>query len=117
MSVELEKVKKSRKPKLECDPPGFEAFWDLYPKKASRKLAASCFGRIHADHHPSIMADLDKRVRSEDWRKDAGKYIPNASTYLNQERWKDEATQLPKVAATARVGWTDRQLLGLDAIE
>ena len=37
-----------------------------------------------------ILKALAWQVRSEQWCKDGGQYIPNPATYLNQGRWQDE---------------------------
>lgn len=85
----------------------FEAFWSAYPKKKSkadaekawRKLAPSpeLCQRIHA----SIAAQLG----SEDWRKDAGKYIPYPASWLNGRRWEDEAPAPAAVSPSVDDDW------------
>lgn len=38
----------------------------------------------------TILAALEKHKKSEDWKKDAGKFIPYPATWLNGRRWEDE---------------------------
>jgi len=42
-------------------------------------------------------AAIERQKSSRQWTKDDGQYIPNPSTWLNQERWEDEPE--PEVAA------------------
>jgi hypothetical protein len=37
-----------------------------------------------------ILADVEAKKRTQDWKKDGGKYIPYPATYLNGKRWEDE---------------------------
>lgn len=76
----------------------FEKFWKAYPRKVSRMGAsrayASAFKRNSLTPAPllagEILAALLEQCKQEQWRKDQGKFIPHAQTWLNQERWKDE---------------------------
>jgi len=37
-----------------------------------------------------VLRAVDAQKQSRDWTKDGGKYIPLATTWLNQERWDAE---------------------------
>lgn len=75
--------------------PLFSMFWDVYPRKQSKKEAINAFNKINPnDELLNVMiSSIDRWSRSEDWLKDGGKFIPHPSTWLNQQRWEDE---LPK---------------------
>ena len=63
----------------------FAEFWYVYPRN-----------RKHLDRvADSIIGDVRRRVADGAWREK--QYTPHASTYLNQERWTDEAAK-PQVA-------------------
>ncbi|QKK98421.1 GntR family transcriptional regulator [Pseudomonas sp. 13159349] len=70
---------------------GFEQFWKLYPKKKSRKDALKAWNKINPDAELQVVmiTALAQHCVSRDWTKDAGQYIPMASTWLNGERWHD----------------------------
>jgi hypothetical protein len=68
---------------------GFEVFWAEYPRKDDKKAAERAFGKIPPTEVPAILASIRAKKRTEQWLKDSGRYIPFASTFLNQERWKD----------------------------
>lgn len=81
----------------------FDAFWSAYPKKADKKAARRAWGKIRnlMKIYPGIMAALERQKESPGWTKDGGQFIPNPSTWINGERWMDEA---PKPAAGAAAG-------------
>ena len=74
-------------------PPGFDAFWQSYPKKAAKKLAAQAFAKIKpgAELLAHMLAAIEVQRVSEAWRKNNGEFIPLPTTWLNGERWQDEA--------------------------
>jgi hypothetical protein len=70
---------------------GFEVFWNLYPKKKGRKDATRAWAKLKPNDelHQTLITALGSHCISEDWTKEGGRYIPNASTWLNGERWND----------------------------
>jgi hypothetical protein len=70
----------------------FDQFWNEYPKKKSKVVAEKSFNRINPDQElfDKMIESLKIQRMSLDWTKDNGQFIPNPSTWLNQERWKDE---------------------------
>jgi hypothetical protein len=64
----------------------FELFWNLYPRKVSKKKSLSIFLKIDLKEFDDIV----KGVRNLINTNTEIKYIPHPSTWLNQERWKDE---------------------------
>jgi hypothetical protein len=89
----------------------FDRFWDAYPKKVGKGAARKAWAhRRPSDAQTSRMvAALERQRRSTQWLRDGGRYIPNPSTWLNQERWDDapepEVPQLSdKTIATMRAG-------------
>ena len=70
----------------------FAAFWSHYPKKVSKPQALKTFEKVVKDQNTfdAIISDLEKRKGFEQWIKEKGKFIPNPSTYLNNQRWLDE---------------------------
>lgn len=67
----------------------FDDFWLAYPKKRKKKTAKDIWRRKKldrlADH---LIADVQARMASDEQWKEG--YIPDPTTYLNQERWEDE---------------------------
>lgn len=72
----------------------FIAFWDAYPKKVGKGGAFISWER-QAPDLPLVLAALAWQRQLPDWLKDAGAYVPNPATYLNQRRWEDEPPKPP----------------------
>lgn len=75
----------------------FDAFWESYPKKTGKKAALKAWR--NAKDKPildAIINAVNIQKQSEQWTKDAGQYIPNPATWINQGRWDDEAVALSK---------------------
>jgi uncharacterized protein YdaU (DUF1376 family) len=72
-------------------PPGFDRFWDAYPRKAAKAAASKAFARLRADDAllALILAAVARQSASEQWRKDGGEFIPYPATWLNGRRWED----------------------------
>jgi len=69
---------------------GFDNFWQAYPKKKDKETARKAWAKVPAEIHPMVMDALAKQSQSQDWIKEAGKYVPNAATWINGKRWEDE---------------------------
>lgn len=70
----------------------FEVFWKEYPKKAGKGAAYHSWKKINPSKQlqTKILSSLGEHIKSDKWNEDKGKYIPNPTTWLNQERWNDE---------------------------
>lgn len=79
------------KPKAEAD---FERWWSHHPKKVGKRKALVLWKRLRkAKELPPVedmIAALDKQVKSGDWTRDGGQYIPHPTTYLNRGGWEDD---------------------------
>jgi len=73
----------------------FDEFWKIYPKKKDKKRAKEKFKKIPPEKILIILDKLKQQIEHESQWKDK-KYIPEPSTYLNQERWEDEITPTEK---------------------
>ena len=67
----------------------FEQFWKAYPKKVDPKGCKKKFIKIKnlKQLFPTIMQALEIQKRSTQWNEENGRFIPNPSTWINQERW------------------------------
>jgi hypothetical protein len=97
-------VKRGRRAKGAAAATGFSEFWDRFPKKVARVAAEKAWRKLgpDADLIKTIMAAVDEQKRSDAWTKDGGRYVPNAATWLNGQRWTDEV-QLALPAAGRHV--------------
>ncbi len=72
----------------------FMMFWEVYPKKVGRKAAYKAW--LKAKDKPSIekiLSSLEAQKKSDQWKKESGKYIPNPATWINDGRWDDEVKE------------------------
>lgn len=79
----------------------FETFWDAYPLKQNKKAAERAFGKIKPDHELlAVLLDAIRRQKlGRQWQQGV---VPHASTWLNNERWKDDLGLEPVPAAVQR---------------
>jgi uncharacterized protein YdaU (DUF1376 family) len=72
----------------------FESFWNLYGKKLSRPDAEKKFkAALNKDSFENIIAGLEKYIKA---RSPDSQYWKNPSTWLNQECWKDDYSQVTR---------------------
>ena len=72
----------------------FDVFWKEYPKTQGKAQALKTWAKLNPNQHlfDLIISSVVKFKASNEWTKDGGQFIPNASTWLNGERWEDELT-------------------------
>jgi uncharacterized protein YdaU (DUF1376 family) len=77
-------------------PPGFDRFWEVYPKKVGKDAAGKAFAKrkFNADSLRAVLQAIEAQKASPSWRKDGGQYIPNPATWLNEGRWQDEVSEV-----------------------
>lgn len=68
----------------------FADFWRAYPRRIARKYAENAWKKINPAEHKKILAAIQAHRKSDDWRRDGGKWIPYPASWLNGERWHDE---------------------------
>jgi len=79
-------------PKGDSEPDlDFVEFWQAYPNKAKRKDAARAWRQVTAQRPPlpDLLAALDDFKSTPQWVRDAGAFIPHASTWLRGQRWTE----------------------------
>lgn len=68
----------------------FEKFWQVYPNKGCGKANTFKSWKKLNGKRPEIdtlVRILETNKKSHKWQEDNGRYIPMATTYLNQQRW------------------------------
>ena len=70
----------------------FEDFWAIYPKHAKPSVAKKKWEALTVKNQKLAMAALPAHVES--W--DNPKYIPHATTWMNQKRWEDDIESMTK---------------------
>lgn len=72
----------------------FDRFWKLYPKKKSKADAEKAWSKLKMsdEFFTVIIQALSVQCSSQDWTKEAGKYVPLAGTWIRGKRWEDEVS-------------------------
>ena len=91
----------------------FDEFWQEYPKKKAKDDARKAFAKRKPDREllARMVAAIREQVKTVDWQKDGGQFIPHPATWINDGRWQDETTV---VAMPVRSG-PDPELARLEA--
>ncbi|MCA2968009.1 MAG: hypothetical protein INH43_05785 [Acidobacteriaceae bacterium] len=72
----------------------FDEFWKLYPKKKNRQRATEEYRKAIHGHEEMVPVILAAIASQRDQLIEPGeRYCPDASTWLNQRRWEDEAAK------------------------
>jgi len=82
----------------------FSDFWGLYPRKTNKKNAEIKWKNLTVKNQKAAMAALPEHIAT--W--DDPKYIPHATTWLNQKRWEDDLDTVTKPKSSL-----DREILAL----
>lgn len=71
---------------------GFDRFWALYPRHASKKDAQKAWLKLHPTPEllATILAAVAWQKTTPQWTEGHGKYVPYAATWLRGARWDDE---------------------------
>jgi hypothetical protein len=70
-----------------CEEAGFERFWQAYPRKVGKGVARSAWSKAVKRTDPDSIISAVIRQKFDDRER----FIPHPSTWLNGERWLDEA--------------------------
>ncbi len=75
----------------------FDDFWACYPKKKSKESARKAFMKlIRNKSAPTIerlIESVKEHMKTPDWEKQDGQFIPYPATYLNGGMYDDEITK------------------------
>lgn len=87
-------IYKKNKEEKECNKYicSFETFWNKYPKKVGKTKAEVSYSRkaTSKEKEQQIFDGLEKYIKKWKLENTDKQYIPNPTTWLNQERWNDE---------------------------
>ena len=72
--------------------PGFDRFWEAYPRKVGKAAAARLWRTLHPDDAllGAMLDALERAAHTDQWQREAGRFIPHPATWLSQRRWEDE---------------------------
>jgi hypothetical protein len=72
----------------------FARFWEAYPRKVAKQDALKAFLKLKPSEEDLglLLKAVSAAKETDQWRKDAGRFIPHASTWLNGRRFEDDVT-------------------------
>ena len=76
----------------------FSLFWQAYPRKVGKQDAFQAFLDAKVAIHPLLQA-LERHKQSEEWQRQAGRFIPNPANYLRARRFEDALPAAPSPPA------------------
>jgi len=81
---------------LDC----FGEFWQIYPNHDAQLRAENEWINLMPEPElvDTILADVRAKAKSEDWKKEGGKFVPLAANYLKDQRWMDKKREKPQFA-------------------
>jgi hypothetical protein len=90
-----ETPKAKRKRKIEQGPPGCERFWAAYPNPAQHRRRVdkdTCIKlwKVNGleDQADQIVAAVEAAKKTEQWRDQGGKFIPDSTRFLRRNLWE-----------------------------
>lgn len=83
----------------------FAVFWKAYPRKESKAQARKAFAKADVRLDMLLQA-LEAQKQTGQWQSDGGRFIPYASTWLNQKRWEDDLPAQPENNTESAEVWT-----------
>jgi len=94
----------------------FDQFWAAFPKKRSKGQAEKAWVKLQPDEQllDVILTAIEQAKKSEEWRKENGRFIPYPASWLNAKGWEDEYINgippdehKPKPSPTETTDYTD----------
>lgn len=97
---------RARLARRDTNEPTFEDFWKAYPRKTGKGAASKAWVKAAKKASTDdILAALREQLPSIAMqRRTDGDFRPHPATWLNQERWEDEAADLPAAAGDDATG-------------
>lgn len=80
---------------LSCDAQGgFDAFWNAYPRHTGQREARDAYEEVchDGDTASKIIEAVNRQKRTDEWRRDGGRFVPAPAKWLIGRRWNDETT-------------------------
>ena len=103
-----------REPKTPLPPkggaPGFDAIWQIYPKRLSEARARVAWNKLNPDTalQEKMRAAVEAQIESPThrWSEEGGRFIPRLHTWLNQQLWLDHVE--PVMLGLEAEWWTSQ---------
>ena len=85
--VKRDRVEKEKQPLFDKSN-GFMEFWKVYPRRTGKDAALKSW-KVKTPPLDKCLSTLAWQIKSSQWTKDDGQFIPMPATWINQGRWND----------------------------
>ena len=96
-------------------PPGFDAFWDEYPRRVGKQAAIKAWMKAVKRTTPSAILGGALRLAQDPNRED--QFTPHPATWLNEGRWEDDPLPDRTQTARTRPSTTDAGIAAIQAMK
>ena len=96
-------IEEGKKVKKKTYAQSFDLFWEAYPKRMAKLDAAKAW-KAHKCNliAAKIMESVKAHIKTENWQKEGGTYIPYPATFIRSHGWEDELTP-PKIITQSKM--------------
>ena len=102
-------------PSMPSNPPGFDEFWDAYPRTAGKQAAIRAWPKAVKLVGCSALIEGAIRLAQDPNREEA--FTPHGSTWLNERRWEDGPLPDRTQTARTRPSTTDVGMAAIQAMK
>ena len=112
LSLRTSETETETEAEAESSPPTgvdlFDEFWKAYPNKVGKDAARKAFDKrkVKRELLDLMLTAIAAQRLTKKWTDDAGQYIPNPATWINEGRWQDEGVSavVTSVTVPSRTG-------------
>ncbi len=102
-------------PRSSATPPGFDAFWDEYPRRVGKQAAIKAWAKAVKNTSPVAILGGALRLAQDPNRED--QFTPHPATWLNEGRWEDDPLPDRTQTARTRPSTTDAGIAAIQAMK
>jgi len=102
-------------PRSSATPPGFDAFWDEYPRRVGKQAALKAWAKAVKNTSALVILGGALRLAQDPNRED--QFTPHPATWLNEGRWEDDPLPDRTQTARTRPSTTDAGIATIQAMK
>ena len=95
-------------------PSQFSNFWKIYPKKPDKGKALTAWNKLCSKKDRPTWFEIKSAIiaqkKTDRWQE--SKYIPNPTTWLNQNRWLDDPKEMKNINRESNQTTKGSQMFG-----
>ena len=95
-------VEKRQEPPLSPSEGDFEVVWNAYPRREAKAQALKAWNKLKSPPVETMLQAIAAYAKSDQWRREGGRFIPLLARWLDDHRWEDEMPQINGHTAQAQ---------------